>query len=291
MPRGADVRPCSHSANAQSSSAHARASFTSSLRAWRFRPQRASAATQNPPTIGQTPPLWYCQAEFCRCRAMYGRQSALCLRIGCTTARTGYGSCTPLASNASRVRRHALAQRAAEHGEHVAEHVAFLAEERKVDEAQVKIAVARAFQHVLVEQARAPVFGEPRREGMEQAVEVRARRCGVRQAEEPFHAIPERVRVQHEARARHDVGPVAGLVLLEQIEALMLLRAEPVKRQRDLAPVTAQQAAAAARCASRSSSRASAMSHHSVESMQPKYQKSASRRSGATNFGIWPFGA
>ena len=33
------------------------------------------------------------------------------------------------------------------------------------------------------------------------------------------------------------------------------------------------------------------MSHQSVASMQPKYQKSASRRSGATNFGIWPFGA
>jgi len=39
---------------------------------------------------------------------MYGRQSALCLRIGRTTARTGYGSCTPLASSASIVRRHAL---------------------------------------------------------------------------------------------------------------------------------------------------------------------------------------
>ena len=78
---------------------------------WRFRPQRASAATQNPPTIGQTPPLWYCHAEFCRCRAMYGRQSALCLRIGRTTARTGYGSCTRLASKASSVRRAALRSR------------------------------------------------------------------------------------------------------------------------------------------------------------------------------------
>ena len=30
----------------------------------------ASAATQNPPTIGQMPPLWYCHAEFCRWRAI-----------------------------------------------------------------------------------------------------------------------------------------------------------------------------------------------------------------------------
>ena len=135
----------------------------------------------------------------------------------------------------------ASAQRAAEHGEHVAEDVAFLAEERKVDEAQVQLAVARAFERVVVEQARAAIFREPGREWMEQAVEVGSSRRGVRQPEESFHAIPERIRVQHEPRPRHDVGPVAGLVLLQQKESLMLLRAEPAKRKRDLAPITAEQ--------------------------------------------------
>src|SRR5688572_3708099 len=82
---------------------------------------------------------------------------------------------------------------------------------------------------------------------MKQTVEVCARRGSVRQREEPFHAIPKRVRIQHETRARHDVGPIAGLVLLEQMEALMLLSAEPLESQRYLAPVTAQQAAPALR--------------------------------------------
>ena len=34
-----------------------------------------------------------------------------------------------------------------------------------------------------------------------------------------------------------------------------------------------------------------AISHHSVASMQPRYQKSASRPSGSTYFGIWPLAA
>src|SRR6185503_17188938 len=98
-------------------------------------------------------------------------------------------------------------------------------------------------QHVLVQQACAPVLRDAGRERVEKTVEARARLGRFRQVEEPLDAIPESVRVQHEARARHDVGPIAGLVLLEQIEALMLLRAEPLQRERDAATVSAQQAA------------------------------------------------
>src|SRR5690606_16082658 len=57
MPRGSNVRPCSHSANDQPSSAQARASATSSAPAASRCPARASAAIQNPPIIGQMPPL------------------------------------------------------------------------------------------------------------------------------------------------------------------------------------------------------------------------------------------
>ncbi len=56
------------------------------------------------------------------------------------------------------------------------------------------------------------------------------RGLGLGQRVEPLHAVPQRVRVQHEARARHDVGPVARLVLLQQEESLVLLREEPVDR-------------------------------------------------------------
>ncbi len=71
----------------------------------------------------------------------------------------------------------------------------------------------------------------------------------------------------------------------------MLLREEPLDGERDLAPIAAQQATVGRAARACSSRNASAMSHHSVESMQPRYQKSASRPSGATNFGICPFGA
>src|SRR5262245_15883830 len=78
---------------------------------------------------------------------------------------------------------------------------------------------------------------------MEQPVEARAGLRRSRQIEKSFDAIPECVRVEHEARPRHDVGPIAGLVLLQQVEALMLLRAEPLQRERDFGSVTAQQTA------------------------------------------------
>ena len=44
--------------------------LVSSLRPSAPSPASASATDQNAPTNGQIPPLWYCQAKFCRCRDM-----------------------------------------------------------------------------------------------------------------------------------------------------------------------------------------------------------------------------
>src|SRR5690606_15394991 len=74
-----------------------------------------------------------------------------------------------------------------------------------------------------------PVFGQRRGEWVEQPIEVGSRLGRARQVEEHLHAIPKRVRVQHEARARHDVGPVACFVLLQQMEPLVLLREKPAR--------------------------------------------------------------
>ena len=73
---------------------------------------------------------------------------------------------------------------------------------------------------------------------MEEAVEVGARFRGAIQPVAALDGIPQRVAVEHEARARHDVGPVAGLVLLQQEEPLMLLGEEPLQRQPNAARAT-----------------------------------------------------
>jgi len=54
------------------------------------------------------------------------------------------------------------------------------------------------------------------------------------EAVQALHEVPQRVRVEHEPRARHDVGPVARLVLLEEKEALVLLGLQPSDRAFDL---------------------------------------------------------
>src|SRR5690348_15210620 len=61
---------------------------------------------------------------------------------------------------------------------------------------------------------------------------------------ESLHAVPQRVRVEHESGARHDVRPVARLVLLQQKETLMLLGLEPLDRQGDALCIAALQVAA-----------------------------------------------
>ena len=139
---------------------------------------------------------------------------------------------------------------------------------------------------VVAQQARAVVLGQVALERVEQVVEVVARRLGVGQRVAALDLVPQRVAVQHVARARHDVGPVAGLVLLQQPEALVLLRQQPGDaRARPPAPPARRGDAPWRRRWS------TAISHHSVASMQPRYQKSASRPSGSTYFGIWPLRA
>src|SRR5262245_59693047 len=69
---------------------------------------------------------------------------------------------------------------------------------------------------------------------MEKLVGVAPRLVRLWQRAEPLDEMPERVRVQHEATARHDVGPVARFVLLQQEEALVLLTGEPVDRPLDV---------------------------------------------------------
>ncbi len=68
---------------------------------------------------------------------------------------------------------------------------------------------------------------------MEKSVEILVRLRSMLDAVEALHEVPQGVRIQHESRSRHDVGPVAGLVLLQQKETLMLLRQQPLNRQLD----------------------------------------------------------
>lgn len=69
-------------------------------------------------------------------------------------------------------------------------------------------------QYVVIEQPGALVFRHARRERMEQSVEVIVGFSTMPDAEQLFHVVPQRVRIQHESRPRHDIGPIAGLVLL-----------------------------------------------------------------------------
>src|SRR5690242_18413021 len=48
-----------------------------------------------------------------------------------------------------------------------------------------------------------------------------------------LHVIPERVGVEHEPGRRHDVGPVARLVLAQQLQTWMLLTLQPCQRSSD----------------------------------------------------------
>src|SRR5258708_8694403 len=68
---------------------------------------------------------------------------------------------------------------------------------------------------------------------MEESVEILVRLLRVPDAVEPLHEIPQCVRIENEPRARHDVGPVAGLVLLQKEETLMLLCQQPLNRELD----------------------------------------------------------
>ena len=68
---------------------------------------------------------------------------------------------------------------------------------------------------------------------MKQPIEILPRLLGSAPGHRAFHEIPQSVCVEHESRARHDVRPVAGFILLEQKEALMFLRRQPSNRELD----------------------------------------------------------
>ena len=244
MPRGAEFgraatpRSSNRRARTRARASRARSepdAFARSARAPRPRIRRPSARCRHCGTATRS------SADAAPCTAATARFAC---GSGCTTARTGYGSCTPLAA----ARRGCGGRRS---GSSAPQSTASTLpntspsspKNEKFTKLRYRSRLRALCKRVIVQQPRAPIFGERGRERMEQAVEVRARGRRVRQREEALHVIPERVRVQHEARARHDVRPVAGLVLLEQEEALMLLREQPLQRQRDLASVAAQQAA------------------------------------------------
>lgn len=127
-----------------------------------------------------------------------------------------------------------IARQPAQDREHFAEDVAFVAGERPVHEAQIKPAREPAAPRVVPQQPCAPVLRQIVAKRMKQMVEVMVRVVPARQIERRLHAVPQRVRVQHETRARHDVGPVVRLVLLQQEETLVLLRSEPLQRALDV---------------------------------------------------------
>ena len=155
--------------------------------------------------------------------------------------------------------------------EHVAEHVALVADEREIDEAQVQAGIASAAARVVPQQPRAMVLGQVVLERIEQVVEVMVRHLGRGEAVASLDVVPERIGVEHVARTRHDVRPVAGLVLLQQPEVLVLLRAAASS----IARLTSwPQREPPTRPCRRTWS--TAISHHKVASMQPRYQKSAS---------------
>src|ERR1700756_3836518 len=79
---------------------------------------------------------------------------------------------------------------------------------------------------------------------MKQDVEIGARLGGVAQAIQTLDEIPERIGIEHEPGAGHDVGPVTRLVLLEKEEALVLLREQPLEGELDALGVTLAEAAA-----------------------------------------------
>src|SRR5579859_6487945 len=80
---------------------------------------------------------------------------------------------------------------------------------------------------------------------MEQPVEVLMCLPGMCDSVEPLDEIPQCVGIEYEARTRHDVRPVAGLVLLQQPESLMLLRQQPLNGKSDALRVPPPQSACA----------------------------------------------
>ena len=130
-----------------------------------------------------------------------------------------------------------------QNGQYISEHISFLAKEREIDKAQVQVAILAALQHIVIEQSGPAILGKIRRERMKQSIEIVQRLGRSPEAVELLHEIPQSVCVEHESRARHDVRPVAGFILLQQKEALMLLRRQPLNRELDARGISPPQPA------------------------------------------------
>ena len=276
MPRGAKVRPCSHSLNAQPSSALAPASFASSARApvaCARQCQRSDpeSAYQRPDAAVVILPVEVLQVP----RHVGPPQLVVAGWVAYHAHRPGIGD-APRVECASVRRARLLVGESASSASTLPKTSPSSPKKEKLTKDEIEVAVLRLALHVVLQQPRAPVFGQRGAERMEQLVEIRPRLLGALEAVELFDAVPQRVGVEHEARARHDVGPVARLVLLQQEEALVLLRLQPL----DGLAMPGRASAARRRPGRGCRDKSSAISHHSVASMQPKYQKSASRRAG-----------
>src|ERR1700722_19538278 len=78
---------------------------------------------------------------------------------------------------------------------------------------------------------------------MKEPVEVLQRLGCALQAIQFLDEVPECIRIEHESRTRHDVSPVAGFVLLQEKESLVLLREQPLHGKLDALAVTPAQGA------------------------------------------------
>ncbi len=117
--------------------------------------------------------------------------------------------------------------------EHVAEHVAFMASPK--NELFTKLRYrSRDMRHAIAHVVHAAAgpgvkIGIAALNGLNRWLKLRYRVCrGPRERDSGLHGSPQRVGVEHVARkARHDVGPVAGLVLQQPEETLVLLAFRP----------------------------------------------------------------
>ncbi len=123
--------------------------------------------------------------------------------------------------------RHRLVGKAGLDGQQVAEHIALVAHHRQVHEAQEQARIAPAAPGIVLQQPGAVVLGQVALEGVEEVVEMVLRVLRLAEREAALDVEPQGIGVEHVARARHDVRPVAGLVLLQQPEMLVLLREQP----------------------------------------------------------------
>ena len=83
---------------------------------------------------------------------------------------------------------------------------------------------------ITCQEAHSAVFRQFRGERREERVEVGPRLLRAGDRVRPFHVVPQGIGVENEPGPGHDVGPVAGFVLLQQPDLLVLLAQKPTER-------------------------------------------------------------